>query len=340
MGKKDQKAAEKARVEAHQTGNTQFGAGQRGSENRIFSPNGLQNRADEERQNVLNNYNDMSRTGGLRPEDESRIRGIFSELSKGIDPAREGRVTGDANALREFARTGGVSDADRARINRPIYEEFERTGGYTDQDKANIRDRSNSSISSAYGGAQDRIKRNSIVQGQVGPGWSSANSKLQRQAAQDTGANIRDIELGINDTIRSGRLSAADRISGNQLDLSRLTSGNTLAGYGNAANIDQNTQQIINYGKQAGGVGLTNLAGLRQQGINAGNQGLLQTYGTAPAELEAEHRRLQEYRNSLVGNQNQNFSNIVQGSTIPGLSSTINSGIGVVRNAAKLARGF
>lgn len=139
--------------------------------------------------------------------------------------------------LKDFASTGGVSQEDLARINRPMLEEFERTGGYSADDLANVRNRSNSAVPSMY-----KNLTNSIDRGSVGsirnPGSIGANSgSMARQEAQAQGDQVRNTELGISDTVRSGRMDASKTLAANNLTLQGIKGQNTLGGYGAAGNI-------------------------------------------------------------------------------------------------------
>jgi hypothetical protein len=196
---------------------------------------------------------------------------VFHDLmgtSGGWDPTRLSNVTGDANNLRnsrqnygdvnnsiaglqDFASRGGMTAEDTARINRPIFEEFEKTGGYTDADKANIRSRSNSSIASTYGAIKDNLDRQNRVSGGFGPGLSAASFKLARQGAQDIGTNARDTEIGINDSVRAGRMNAANTIAANQLALQPIKNNATLSGYSAAGDLGLNREQQINQAIEA-----------------------------------------------------------------------------------------
>jgi hypothetical protein len=268
--------------------------------------------------------------GGSSVSGQPSYLDVFSQLAGekgGWDPSRLTNVTGDANNLRntrgnygdvnssinglqDFASRGGMSAEDTARINRPIFEEFEKTGGYSDADKANIRSRSNSSIASTYGSLRDDLARRSAASGNFGPGLSGANVKLARQSAQDIGTNARDTEIGLNDTIRQGRMDAARTIAGNQIALQPIKNNATLSGYGTAgslglsreqqinqaieaaAGIDTNTQNSINTSRMAGA------GGLQQEALSRASIGA--SSSAAQAALDAANERF------LIGERDQN----------------------------------
>jgi hypothetical protein len=247
----------------------------------------------------------------------------------GWDPTRLSNVTGDANNLRntrsnygdtnksitglqDYAKIGGVTADDLARINRPIFEEFEKTGGYTDADKANIRDRGNRAIASTYGSLSDNMNRQRITSGNIGPGLSATNFKLARQAAQDIGSNTRDTESSIADAVRSGRMSAAQAIASNQLALQPIKANTTLSGYKaagdlsntreaqinaaieSAAGIDTRLQDSINNSRLSAAGGLMQDS-LGRASIGAGS-------GAAQAALNAANERF------LINERNQNMN--------------------------------
>jgi hypothetical protein len=72
---------------------------------------------------------------------------------------------------------------------------------------------------------------------------------------------------------------------------------------------------------------------------NTGLQGMLNTYGTAPAELTNNQNLLRGYRQD-ASSQNQGLiNNRIDASRIPGLGSSISSGIGIAGQIAGMASG-
>lgn len=254
---------------------------------------------------------------------------VFNSMtgaSGGWDPTRQALVEGDATSLRnarqnygdinksitglqDYAKIGGVSPEDLARINRPLFEEFEKTGGYSEEDKANIRSRSNSSIANTYGSLKENLNRQRAISGNVGPGLSAANFKLARQGAQDIGTNTRDTEIGIGDTVRAGRMDAAKTMAANQLALQPIKNAATLGGYGKAGDLGNTREsQIQNAIEAAAGID-TNMQNSMTQARLGAAGGLMQdalgrasigaSSGAASAALNAANERF------LIGERNQ-----------------------------------
>lgn len=297
--------------------------------------------------------------GGYSAPAEPDYMGVFRDLSGkqgGFDPTRLADITGAATklgntagnfgatdksigGLQDFAKTGGLSADQLGNINRGTLQEFEKTGGYSADDLANTRSRSNSAVPAFYQNMKDDMKRRQSVNN-MGPGMDRSSMKLARQAAQDTGTQARDTELGISDAVRSGRMAASTELARNAVNTAGLQSQNTLSGYGKAGdmdiakqgqissdvaaggNLNLNTQMGINNSRLGGAGGLQtdeltrlginaansrNSAGLGQQQSQweqemaqrdryEGNQGLLNTYNSAPAELMANQNQLMDYR--------------------------------------------
>jgi hypothetical protein len=188
----------------------------------------------------------------------------------GFDPTRLANITSDSSALRntsgnygttdtakqnlmDFGKTGGITDEDTARINRPLFEEYEKTGGYSDQDKSLIRDRNNKAVSGFYQNMRDQQALGQAGQAYSQPGMSSTNFKLARQNAQDIGTTSNATELGIADSVRTGRMDAAKAISDNQLRLLPIRTQNQLTGYKSAGDLDLQQQKQIDDARTAAG---------------------------------------------------------------------------------------
>lgn len=340
MGKSDQKKTQNAITRATDSLYGQMGQGIQDTSNRIGT---LTPRVDAERANILSGYQSLANTGGISPADEARLNSLFGSFigpTGGFDAARLAAINGDTSALRDFARSGGVSAENIAKIDSPTLEEFSKTGGYSPGDISNIRARSNSPIAATYANLKNNLDRQRLVSGGIGPGWSETGFKLARQGAQDIGTNARNTEVDISNAIRSGRFNAADTIAKNMLALSELQGRNTLAGYGTASNTDLGVQEAINRARLSGGAGLTDLARLKQSGRTAGLSGLLSTYGAAPEELLANQNLLRGYRGDLMSGEQGLIGSRIGASQIPGIGSTISRGLGVGAQIAGLGAGI
>ena len=325
-------------------------------------------------------YQMQGKDGGF---DAGRLNNINTSANKLQNTSGNfGATDTSISGLQNFARTGGIQDATRSKIYDPTLTEFSQTGGYSDTDKANLRARGNSGVSSFYSNLRDGIDRQRVAGGSnVNAGnLNAGNMRLARQQSQDQSANIRDTELGINDSVRQGRMQAASKLSDAGLGVAGLESQNTLSGYGKGGDLDLNkqgqissdlaaggnldlsTQMGINQSRLAatGGISQDTLGrmsisasqaannaalaaqnerfiiGQRQQGRFEANQGLLDTYQAQPTELMNDQNLLRGYRQDQAAN---NFSGInarINASQIPGIGSTINSGLNNVKSVAEI----
>jgi len=338
-----------------------------------------------------------SASGSGNSPNTSGYMGIWNELGNkegGFDPTRLSNVTSVAERLRntagnfknadgaiaglsEFAKTGGVSAADRAGIQRKYLEDVEQTGGYTEDDKSNVRNRTASGIASNYDTFRgDMAQRRSI--NNLGPGWDRAGFKLARNQAQASADAARDTELGLSDSIRAGRMDASKTLADNNLRLADLTSKNTLSGYGVAgdmdirkqgqissdlkgsADTDLGTQGLINQSRLGAASGMSQDANskaaigasagaaaaarddanrrwsaeMEQRDRFHGNEGLLSTYQATPNELLYNQNQLMDYRNMQHGFGQDEINNRIGASRIPGIGSTISSGLNVAGQVA------
>lgn len=208
--------------------------------------------------------------------DPARMKNLTDTIArlKGTDK-NFGATDTSIGGLQDFAKTGGVSTADAADIQNPVFREFAATGGYSGEDLANIRARSNAGIGDTYRNMQDSMLRRAAASGNMSPGLSSQRLRLARQGAQDIGTNVRGTEMDIRNAVNQGRMSGAQALSSATQGLAGLRSQNTLAGYTNAGNLDEakqkqiadalaasggldlNTQQLLNNTKLAATSGLS-----------------------------------------------------------------------------------
>lgn len=315
----------------------------------------------------------QGKTGGF---DETRLNNINSSSERLRNSQNNyGSTDTSISGLQDFARTGGIQSDTLSRIYDPTLTEFATTGGYTDADKANIRNRSNAGVSSFYNNLREGMDRSRLASGANinGGAVAGTNLKLARASAQDQAGNLRNTELGINDSVRAGRMAAASKLSDAGLGVAGIQSNNTLQGYDKAGqldltkqkqvadalaasgNLDLGTQSTINNARLAATSGLSQdtlgrmsigasqaaanaalaaanerfIIGQRQQGRFEANQGLLDTYRSAPAELMHEEDLLRDYRNDQAAQNFQTINARTNASQIPGLGSTISSGLNI-----------
>jgi hypothetical protein len=183
---------------------------------------------------VQDQYRHYMKTGGWDPDRvASQDSNIQRLKSIGYDPDTVNRMRG-----------GGV------------FDEFARTGGVSDADKANLRARGNSVIPSFYGSMRDEGARLSSVQGGYGPGRMAMMSRLARQQAAGAQDAARDTELGITDRVNEGRRWGSGAMSDAEGRLGSLRVGSL----GAASDVERQMVDSINQGKQWGTGGLHGMA--------------------------------------------------------------------------------
>lgn len=376
MGKSDKKDAKNSATRAYDVGSNVMNQGVTDTSNRV---NQLTTRSDDERRRIDEAFTSiggkkasdyaamLSGSGGSSsgggggggdggdgsPRTEADYVGVWNELmgkTGGFDKDRLAGITSDVAALRDFAKTGGVTDADRSNINRESLLNFERTGGYSDSDISNIRSRSNSAVPAYYQNLTDSLQRRRGANfGNMSPGLDRTAFKLARQGAQQQGETARDTEIGISDAIRQNQMDAGKFLSGQNLQLADLTGRNTLEGYKGASSIDQGTQGLINQSRlgastskaqdarsrQAIGASSAAAAAARadanarwaaqmeQQGSMFGASGMLDTYQARPEELIYNQDLLRGYRNDLVDVGQNDVNNRINIGYMPGLTDDI-----------------
>lgn len=379
MGKGDKNDARNSATRAYDQGSNVISQGVNETSNRT---NQLTTRSDEERGRIIDTYTGIggrtaadyaamlsgggSSSGGggggggdgdggggnntpRTPEDYEVVWKDLMGKTGGFDEGRLAGITGDVSNLRDFAARGGITDADRANVNRESLLNFERTGGYSDADIANIRSRANSSVPAYYQNLQDSMSRSRGTGNFSGPGLDRASFKLARQGAQQQGETARDTEIGISDSVRAGKMDAAKFLSGQNLSLADLTSRNSLEGYKGASDINLGTQNTINQSRLGAASGSSQndrakesiaasraaaanaisaanqrwAAQMEQQGQMFGASGLLDTYQARPEELMFNQNLLRDYRNDLVNVGQNDVNNRVNIGQMPGLIDDI-----------------
>lgn len=191
----------------------------------------------------LNTWKEMmGKNGGF---DDTRLGSLNDTAGKLKNTSTQyGDTDTSVHGLQDFAKSGGVSDANISDIKNNTLRELADTGGYSAADKGNIRARSNAGVSSIYNNMKDSMTRGGIG-GPVNPAMSAAGFKLARQSAQDQGTNMRNTEADIAEKVRQGRMEGASKLSDASLGLSTLQSGNTLSGYGKSGDLANTKQSQI-----------------------------------------------------------------------------------------------
>jgi hypothetical protein len=187
----------------------------------------------------------MNKGGGITAQgnkaiddSEASYRNFIS--SGGWDPNRVASMDQNIQGLKDFGKTGGLSDADVSRMQGGgVYDEFAKTGGLSAGDRANIRSRATSTIPQFYQNMKDQANAQAATQGGYGPGQSALMARFGRgQAAAGADASL-NAELGITDKVNAGRLSGAAGMASTGKDIASLRTGNQLAGLTGAGGLEQ-----------------------------------------------------------------------------------------------------
>lgn len=210
-------------------------------------------------QKALGGYEKFAETGGL---DRKYMEGAHDSYRNfiengGIDTARQGSIDETVKMLKEFGRTGGISEANQNRMRgNGGFEEFAKTGGYSDADRANIRSRATSGIPAAFQRSSDEAARMRSVQGGYGPGAQAMQNKMRRGAAQDAANASLNAETDIMDRVNEGRRFGIQGQAESEGALQSLLTGNMFKGMTGSGQLDMALANAIQQGRMFGTSGL------------------------------------------------------------------------------------
>lgn len=224
----------------------------------------------------------VARNRGLYEQEKAGYEDLIN--TGGIDPTG---IRGDITNLRRLGLTGGLDEeAIRRFRGAGVYDELARTGGYTEADKSNIRSRATSGIPSMYDALRNNLVTQNNAQGGYSPGYTSQISKIARDTGRGITDAARDAEIGIGESVRSGRLAGAAGMSQAENALQTLRTGNMLRGSQAAGSLDLGLEESLRTGRTTGLTGLERLrttpdtsdADLQNllRGIGMGDQQILQ----------------------------------------------------------------
>lgn len=265
-------------------------------------------------------YEMFGKTGGI---DEEKIRqaghGTMKEISEtgGYDAATKGRVLGDIEAYRKFGQTGGIDEAAQARMRGGgIFDEYARTGGVSDAEARNIRARGNAPIAAMYGAQTADLAR----QRRIGGGGSAMQAgalgaRLSRDRAKAAGETALSSELGISDRVRQGRMWGGEGMAQSEAGLQGQLSANKLAGMGGALGGEMGLADSITKNRLSG-AGMWNqsesgIQEMLQRGKLSGAQGLESVAGAEAANAAS---------NASAGAANARYNDSLRLEGLEGLS--------------------
>lgn len=190
----------------------------------------------------------------------------------GFDADQLKQIYGNVGNLSKIGETGGVTKEDYDNINRASILEQEKTGGYSDQDRAMIRAKSAASSPAYFQTLKDNLERQ---RGQTGnlANAGAVDFKLARQSAQQQGQDRVGAEIALGDSIRTGRESAGQFLSEQNLDLYDRRTKNAIQGAQAGGALGLDTQMGITKNQAEG------LKGLQGSQTGLGDWGLGQAGG-------------------------------------------------------------
>jgi len=232
--------------------------------------------------------------GAYRP-DYSEADAGFRKLAGeggGFDKGQLDKIYGNVDTLSDIGKTGGITDEDKANINRASMLEQERTGGYSDQDKALVRAKSAASSPAYFSALKDQLERQRGVTGNLANA-GAVDFKMARQGAQQQGQDRLAQEMALQESVRGGKERAGQFLSNQGMQLAGLRTGNQLQGAGSAGNLGLNTQQAITANQQQGLRGLQDSqSGLGQWGL--GQAGGIDQFEQAKGQFDAYGQNLNQ----------------------------------------------
>ena len=213
-------------------------------------------------------------------EADTGFRNLASSTG-GFNADQLNQIYGNIGQLTNIGQTGGITDEDKSNINRQSILDQEATGGYSDQDKALIRAKSAASSPAYFSALKDNLQRQRGVSGNLANA-GAVDFKTARQSAQQQASDRINAEIGLQESIRTGKQQAGDFLSQQGLSLAGLRTANEMAAAKDAAAQGTSTQQAITANQLQGLQGLqTSQTGLGQWGL--GQAGGLDQFGLTKA---------------------------------------------------------
>ena len=214
-------------------------------------------------QQVINQASQQYQTT-LQPSPmENQMSGISNEFMGNYRNAVAqntqdyGNIMGAYNQFREGLTTPRISAERPAELGEsygylreamPGYREFASTGGYSPTDIQELRARGISPIRSAYGNTMRELDRSRALGGSGGQGqYVAALSRAQRELPEQLANATTNVNAGLADAIRQGRMFGLQGISGTGATMGGLSSqeaGRMLQAAMSNQQAEQNTNQM------------------------------------------------------------------------------------------------
>jgi hypothetical protein len=164
---------------------------------------------------------------------------------------------------------GGIDPSRISSIDENIagYKDIGRTGGWSDADKANVRLKASRTPTAFYTNLRNDMERRKNATGGYAPGFGASAARNTRESARAAADATLDSEVGIADSVRSGKLAGLSGAQNAETSLINQIAGNQRFGIGAMSQDENMALDATQREKQAG---LSQLA---------------QLYGTAPGEI-------------------------------------------------------
>ena len=225
------------------------------------------------------------RASNLYDEILGNYRNFLDRDTSGFGVGSEAR-----GGYSRYAHGGGLTPENISRLRGGgVYDEFARTGGLSEADKGTYRARGTASIPAFYGNLRNELATSRAAQGNYSPGYDAQMAKSVRDQAgayQDAATNV---EGDILDKVSAGRKWGATGMSDAERSIVDAIQRGEMFGISGLADADKfdSSNRLAN-------------AGLDLNAIQ-GEQGL---YGQVPGEVQMWLQALLEgnsQRNSAVG---------------------------------------
>lgn len=184
--------------------------------NKSQSPSALENEMGGVSQNFMNNYNTAA---SRNMQDYGDIMGGYRDMMKNM-PGATKFSWNNVNADRP-AELGESYDTLRSAL--PGYREFATTGGYSPTDIQELRARGTSPIRAAYGNANMQLDRSRAL-GSGGANYAAAATKMARESGYGMSDAMTNVNAGLAEAIREGRLKGLAGVSGIGSEMGSLSS--------------------------------------------------------------------------------------------------------------------
>lgn len=171
---------------------------------------------------VTNQFQDAyNKAISQNTQDYSNLMGSYGDFRKNMPGATNFTFQ---NVKAERPAELGES-YDYLREAMPGYRDFAATGGYSDKDQQELRARGVSPIRAAYGNTMMELNRARSIGGAGGaPNYIAALSRAQREMPEQLAEATTNVNAGLADAIRQGKMFGLSGITGTGQAMGGLSS--------------------------------------------------------------------------------------------------------------------